>query len=123
MQLEFDDTEVAKPFEIEVLWNPIDDDFQPKAPEVFERGVGFAEGRWMGRSPAVSSLRGGSAPGADDDLGNPGGDGLEAARCDGPDRGQTASRGLRGSLCTKRREFPGAAVNGKIGRHREPRNS
>ena len=42
MQLEFDDTEVAKPFEIEVLWNPIDDDFQPKAPEVFERGVGFA---------------------------------------------------------------------------------
>jgi protein-tyrosine phosphatase len=42
MQLEFDDTELAKPFEIEVLWNPIDDDFQPKRAEVFERGVGFA---------------------------------------------------------------------------------
>ena len=43
MQLEFDDTEVAKPFAIEVLWNPIDDDFQPKGPEVFERGIEFAE--------------------------------------------------------------------------------
>jgi protein-tyrosine phosphatase len=43
MQLEFDDTELAKPFEIDVLWNPIDDDFQPKAAEVFERGVEFAE--------------------------------------------------------------------------------
>ena len=35
MQLEFDDTELARPFEIEVLWNPIDDDFQPKGTEVF----------------------------------------------------------------------------------------
>jgi protein-tyrosine phosphatase len=25
-----------------VLWNPIDDDFQPKSPAVFERGVDFA---------------------------------------------------------------------------------
>jgi protein-tyrosine phosphatase len=43
MQLEFDDTEIAGPFDVEVLWNPIDDDFQPKPPEVFERGVEFAE--------------------------------------------------------------------------------
>jgi len=43
MQLEFDDTEIAKSFDVEVLWNPIDDDFQPKPPEVFERGVEFAE--------------------------------------------------------------------------------
>ncbi len=43
MQMEFDDTEIAEPFAIEVLWNPIDDDFQPKPPEVFERGVDFAE--------------------------------------------------------------------------------
>jgi protein-tyrosine phosphatase len=43
MQLEFDDTEIAQPFDIEVLWNPTDDDFRPKAPEIFERGVEFAE--------------------------------------------------------------------------------
>jgi protein-tyrosine phosphatase len=42
MQVEFDDTELARPHEIEVLWNPVDDDFQPKPPEVFERGVNFA---------------------------------------------------------------------------------
>jgi protein-tyrosine phosphatase len=42
MQLEFDDTPLAKPHDINVLWNPIDDDFQPKTPDVFERGVEFA---------------------------------------------------------------------------------
>jgi protein-tyrosine phosphatase len=42
MQIEFDDTALAGPFGIRVLWNPIDDDFQPKPPEVFERGVEFA---------------------------------------------------------------------------------
>ena len=42
MQLEFDDTALAAPFGIKVLWNPIDDDFQPKPPEVFQRGVEFA---------------------------------------------------------------------------------
>jgi protein-tyrosine phosphatase len=42
MQIEFDDTMLAAPHGIEVLWNPIDDDFQPKPPEVFERGVEFA---------------------------------------------------------------------------------
>ena len=42
MQIEFDDTRLAKPHAIEVLWNPIDDDFQPKPPEVFQRGVEFA---------------------------------------------------------------------------------
>lgn len=42
MQIEFDDTRLAAPHTIEVLWNPIDDDFQPKPPEVFERGVEFA---------------------------------------------------------------------------------
>jgi protein-tyrosine phosphatase len=44
MQIEFDDTELAQPYAIEVLWNPIDDDFQPKPPEVFQRGVEFAVG-------------------------------------------------------------------------------
>jgi protein-tyrosine phosphatase len=42
MQIEFDDTALAAPHGITVLWNPIDDDFQPKSPEVFQRGVDFA---------------------------------------------------------------------------------
>ena len=42
MQIEFDDTELAQPYGIEVLWNAVDDDFQPKPAEIFERGVEFA---------------------------------------------------------------------------------
>jgi protein-tyrosine phosphatase len=42
MQIEFDDTPLAVPHGITVLWNPIDDDFQPKPPEVLQRGVDFA---------------------------------------------------------------------------------
>ena len=42
MQLEFDDTALAEPFGVQVMWNPVDDDFQPKPPEVFQRGVDFA---------------------------------------------------------------------------------
>jgi protein-tyrosine phosphatase len=42
MQIEFDDTPLAVPHGIRVLWNPIDDDFQPKSPDVFRRGVDFA---------------------------------------------------------------------------------
>ena len=42
MQIEFDDTPLAQPLGIEVLWNPVDDDFQPKKAEVFQRGVEFA---------------------------------------------------------------------------------
>ena len=42
MQIEFDDTELAAPYGIEVLWNAVDDDFQTKPPEVFQRGVEFA---------------------------------------------------------------------------------
>src|SRR5277367_1240214 len=42
MQIEFDDTPLAAAHGITVLWNPIDDDFQPKSPDVFERGVDFA---------------------------------------------------------------------------------
>jgi protein-tyrosine phosphatase len=41
MQIEFDDTPLAGPQGIEVCWNPVDDDFEPKPPEVFERGVAF----------------------------------------------------------------------------------
>jgi protein-tyrosine phosphatase len=42
MQIEFDDRLLAEPYDVKVLWNPVDDDFQPKAPEVFQRGVEFA---------------------------------------------------------------------------------
>jgi protein-tyrosine phosphatase len=42
MQIEFDDTPLAGPHGIEVLWNPTDDDFETKPPELFQRGVEFA---------------------------------------------------------------------------------
>lgn len=42
MQIEFDDTPLAGPHGIQVLWNATDDDFQPKPPELLERGVDFA---------------------------------------------------------------------------------
>ena len=43
MQIEFDDTPLAKRHRIEVLWNPTDDDFEEKPAELFQRGVDFAE--------------------------------------------------------------------------------
>jgi protein-tyrosine phosphatase len=42
MQIEFDDTALGEGAGVEVLWNPVDDDFQPKEQEIFERGVNFA---------------------------------------------------------------------------------
>jgi protein-tyrosine phosphatase len=42
MQVEFDDRPLAEPWGIQVEWIPIDDDFQPKPPAIFERGVEFA---------------------------------------------------------------------------------
>ncbi len=42
MQIEFDDGPLAAPHGIRVLWNPTDDDFLPKPPELLERGVDFA---------------------------------------------------------------------------------
>ncbi len=42
MQFEFDDTPLAEPYGVAVLWNPTDDDFQPKPPELLQRGVDFA---------------------------------------------------------------------------------
>ena len=42
MQMEFDDTALGERVGVEVLWNPVDDDFQPKDRKVFERGVSFA---------------------------------------------------------------------------------
>ncbi|HET8890380.1 MAG TPA: dual specificity protein phosphatase [Candidatus Angelobacter sp.] len=42
MQIEFDDRPLAEPFPVEVLFNPTDDDFLPKPPELFQAGVDFA---------------------------------------------------------------------------------
>jgi protein-tyrosine phosphatase len=42
MQIEFDDRPLAEPYGIRVLWNPTDDDFLPKPPELFKRGTDFA---------------------------------------------------------------------------------
>ena len=42
MQIEFDDRPLAKEFGIAVLWNPTDDDFEPKPASLFDAGVEFA---------------------------------------------------------------------------------
>jgi protein-tyrosine phosphatase len=42
MQIEFDDTPLAECQGIAVLWNPTDDDFEPKPARLFRRGVDFA---------------------------------------------------------------------------------
>ena len=42
MQIEFDDTKLGEAEGIEVLWNPTDDDFEPKPAALFRRGVEFA---------------------------------------------------------------------------------
>ena len=42
MQIEFDDTPLGELYNVRVLWNPTDDDFLPKPPELLERGVEFA---------------------------------------------------------------------------------
>ena len=44
MQVEFDDTRLAEPYGVKVLWNPTDDDFRPKPAELFLRGIEFAQG-------------------------------------------------------------------------------
>ena len=43
MQIEFDDTPLAGDHGIKVLWNPTDDDFEPKPAELLRRGVEFVE--------------------------------------------------------------------------------
>ena len=42
MQIEWDDTRLAAPYGVKVLWNPTDDDFRRKPAELFQRGVEFA---------------------------------------------------------------------------------
>jgi protein-tyrosine phosphatase len=42
MQIEFDDRPLAEPYPVKVLFNPTDDDFLPKPPQLFQTGVEFA---------------------------------------------------------------------------------
>jgi protein-tyrosine phosphatase len=42
MQIEFDDTRLAEPYGVKVLWNPTDDDFRTKPAALLQRGVDFA---------------------------------------------------------------------------------
>ncbi len=42
MQMEFDDRPLAEPHGVRVLWNPTEDDFSPKSPELLKCGVDFA---------------------------------------------------------------------------------
>jgi len=42
MQIEFDDTRLAEPYGVRVLWNPTDDDFRTKPAALLQRGVDFA---------------------------------------------------------------------------------
>lgn len=42
MQIEFDDTPLARPHGIDVLWNPTEDDFELKPASLLQRGVDFA---------------------------------------------------------------------------------
>jgi protein-tyrosine phosphatase len=53
MQIEFDDTPLAAGHDVEVLWNPTDDDFEPKPPELFRRGVEFAQAALAGADTKV----------------------------------------------------------------------
>jgi protein-tyrosine phosphatase len=42
MQIEFDDRPLAEPHAVQVLYNPTDDNFELKPPDLFQRGVEFA---------------------------------------------------------------------------------
>jgi hypothetical protein len=53
MQIEFDDTPLGAAHGVEVLWNPTDDDFEPKPAELFRRGVEFAEAALEGTNAKV----------------------------------------------------------------------
>lgn len=42
MQIEFDDTPLGEKCGVAVMWNPTDDDFEPKPEKLFDCGVEFA---------------------------------------------------------------------------------
>lgn len=53
MQIEFDDRQLAAEHGIEVLWNPTDDDFEPKPAGLFQLGVAFAQTALKGANAKV----------------------------------------------------------------------
>ncbi len=113
MQIEFDDTPLAEGHGVQVLWNPTDDDFLPKPPEVLKRGVEFALEALNGAGTALHSLRSRGAPGADDGAGGTVRDGMGNGSGHGADRNAAAGGGFRGRVCRER-----AAVCGVAGRER-----
>jgi len=52
---------------VKVLWNPTDDDFLPKPPELLRRGWICVGGAGRSGGAGLCALRGGGAPGSDDD--------------------------------------------------------
>ena len=70
MQIEFDDTPLGERVGVEVLWNPVDDDFMPKSRGGVRAGREICDGG-AGRSAGevVCPLRGGNTPGSDDGAG------------------------------------------------------
>ncbi len=43
MQAEYDDTRLGNLYLVDVLWNPTDDDMEPKSAELLHRGVQYAQ--------------------------------------------------------------------------------
>ncbi len=56
MQVEFDDTRLAEPYGIRVLWNPTDDDFLPSLRTCFAAALTSPLLPWMTPSPESSSI-------------------------------------------------------------------
>ena len=103
MQAEFDDTSLAESVGVKVLWNPVEDDFQPKPAEVFQRGVEFVqEALDQDQSKIYHSLRGRSSSCTDDDAGSTVLHRLEAASSDAYDRKQTSGCRFCRSICRER---------------------
>ena len=56
MQIEFDDTEIARPYDVKVLWNPVDDDFSPSRPTYSAKAWSLRSRRWISRIQSCMSI-------------------------------------------------------------------
>ncbi len=102
MQIEWDDTRMAQPYGVRVLWNPTDDDFRPKPPELFRRGVEFAlEALDDAESRVFIHCAAGVHRAPMMTLAVLRALGFGLARCHGHDPGATPGGGLRRCLCAK----------------------
>ena len=96
MQIEFDDTRLAEPYGVRVLWNPTDDDFRLKPAELLQRGVDFAlKALEVRESKVFIHCAAGVHRAPDDGAGGAAGAGLVAGGCGGADRGAARRGGLR----------------------------